>query len=114
MEATFIAKLLAVVDSNRDPTSYTNNLQKYKEQLSYTNLNKASQDFEEKQIPIPPEMQLVFNLEVILKDVYKRAKADAQIEIIAQLEMDRLSDNKKEIKVEEKRDVNKLLTFDDI
>lgn len=118
MEATFIAKLLTVIDIKYNPFStqedYLSKLEEYKKLLSYDNLNKASLEFEEKQIPIPPEMQLVFNLEVILDKVYKRAKKDAKIEIMAELEINSLNEPCK-VKQESINPKNeRLLTFDDL
>lgn len=88
MEALFIAKLLTVAGPQVDQKIYDQKLKHYKNMLNGEKLNEASRNFAEKKIPVPPEMQLVFNFEMIIDEVYKRAKHDAKLEIMTELEIE--------------------------
>ena len=88
----FVSKLLAVVSSsiqNSNLVQIDENL--YRVYFDYYRLKladpaAAARQFYERNAPIAPEMQLVFNLEDLLDDVYRRAKDAARVEILTELE----------------------------
>lgn len=85
----FISKLLAVVSANvngqnTDPNLFRSYFDFYN--LKLANLDEAVKQYNGNGTPIAPEMQLVFNLEDLLDDVYRRAKEAARIEILTELE----------------------------
>jgi hypothetical protein len=114
MEALFIAKLLTVAGPQVDQTMYDKKFKHYKKMLSSEKLNEASQNYAEKKIPIPPEMQLVFNFEMIMDEVYKRAKRDTRLEIMTELEVEyNISSLKKTNKIKnDKSEKKNKMTID--
>jgi len=85
-EAMFVSKLLSTVSSNGNYDSYKVLRNGYDEYL-LNGIPDAIKQFAETGKSISsPIFQLVFNLEDMLDDVYKKAKDDARIEILTELE----------------------------
>jgi hypothetical protein len=85
-EAMFISKLLSTVSSNGDYNNYKTLRNGYDEYL-LNGIPEAIKNFAETGKSISsPIFQLVFNLEDMLDNVYKKAKEDARIEILTELE----------------------------
>ncbi len=83
----FMTKLLAVAGARQKP-------EHYQMMYDYYACIFAKADIEAKEYidygkPIRPEIQLLFNLEEILDNVYTRAKEDVKLEILTQLEYEK-------------------------
>lgn len=85
-EAMFVSKLLSTVASNGNYDNYKTLRSGYDEYL-LNGIPEAIKQYAETGKSISsPIFQLVFNLEDMLDDVYKKAKDDARIEIFTELE----------------------------
>jgi hypothetical protein len=82
----FVSKLLSTISANGNYDNYKVLRSGYDEYL-LNGIPDAIKDFAENgKLISSPIFQLVFNLEDMLDDVYKRAKRDARIEIFTELE----------------------------
>jgi hypothetical protein len=85
-EAHFVSKMVSTCLSNGNSNLYKTYRQYY-DQFLHDEIPKSISAFHESNTPISnPIIQLVFNLEDMFDDVYKRAKADVKLEILTEIE----------------------------